>query len=126
MKKMRKALVRFIGVIFSILLIIATTAILATMQVGDSPCKNCRYVSCVPFPFWTEEKWWYCDDCDFVTATLYRNPDPDGNNDYDVVDLVCPDGTVESISVNGSLGGDQEVVRHKLPTFCRQLCPRKA
>lgn len=118
LEKLRTLTVRFFGVILSVVLIIVTISILSTMKPGDSPCPNCRYVSCLPMPFWSDTKWWYCDDCDFVTATLYRSPD--GN--YDTIDLICPGGTVETISINGTLGGDQEVIRRKLPTYCRESC----
>lgn len=150
LEKLRKGTIRFFGVILSLVLIIITTAVLATMKTGDSPCPGCRYISCgklplrsggdiplsrwalshscvlstrsrvVPFPFWTNEKWWYCDDCDFVTATLYRSPD--GNRDYDVIDLFCPGGTVETIPINGTLGADDEIIRRTLPTYCREFC----
>jgi Rhomboid family len=119
LEKFRTVTVRFFGVILSVVLIIITIAILATMKAGDSPCPRCRYISCVPFPPLVEEKWWYCDDCDFVTATLYRSPD--GN--YDIIDLFCPGGATEVISINGTLGSDQEVLRRKLPSFCRESCP---
>ena len=122
-EKIRKLVVRFLGIILSAVLIVVTVTILATMNVGDPPpCPNCRYVSCVPFPFWTEQKWWYCDDCDFVTATLYKNPDGDEN--YDLIELTCPDKNIESIPLNGTaLGGDKDAIRRSLPSYCREYCP---
>jgi hypothetical protein len=57
---------RFLGLIISVVCIIVTSAWLATFQVGDNPCPKCRYFNCV------ETKWWHCNDCDVVTADLYR------------------------------------------------------
>jgi hypothetical protein len=98
-------------------LIMVTTAWLATMDPGKSPCNGCRYVSCVPFPFFTEDKWWYCDDCDFVTADLYKNGDI-----YSRVELTCPDKSVESIDISGEMLSDGGAVQEKLPTYCRDHC----
>jgi len=39
-----------------------------------SMCHDCRFFSCLPFPFWApyDQKWRYCDDCDFVTADAHK------------------------------------------------------
>ncbi len=52
--------VRFLGIIISVLCIIAGFIVLASMHSGSIvKCRGCRYFSCVPFPFWrTENKWW--------------------------------------------------------------------
>ena len=52
--------VRFLGIIISVLCIIAGFIVLASMDTESMvTCRACRYVSCVPFPFWeTENKWW--------------------------------------------------------------------
>ena len=52
--------VRFLGIIISVLCIIAGFIVLASMHGGSIvKCPGCRYISCVPFPFWeTEQKWW--------------------------------------------------------------------
>jgi len=53
-------LVRFIGIILSVICIIIAFILLASLKNGTNfSCRWCRYFSCVPFPFWeTETKWW--------------------------------------------------------------------
>lgn len=53
--KLRNILLRFSGLIISVVLIMITTAVLVDTDVGKSPCPSCRYVSCVPFPPWAGE-----------------------------------------------------------------------
>lgn len=52
--KVRNNLVRFAGLIVSVVLIMTTTIILVESDGATSPCNGCRYVSCVPFPPWSE------------------------------------------------------------------------
>ena len=58
--RMQGACVRFTGIIVSVLLVIVTTIILFQSNENYLNCRGCRYVSCVPFPFWADkdEKWW--------------------------------------------------------------------
>jgi len=115
-ERVRSTIRRFLGLIISIVLIIVTASLLATMNLSQSPCNACRYISCVPFPFWSQHKWWYCDDCNYVSATLYTQ-----NGTYSSVDLTCPDGTPEVIPLNGQFT-DEATIQQQLPTFCRQYC----
>lgn len=86
-----------------------------------SPCPSCRYISCAPFPFWTGEKWWYCDNCDSVRAELYYNDD---RTFYTEIEVYCPDGgnAFGDISEYAytDLGWDR--VQEDLAGFCRRLC----
>lgn len=117
--KMRMIFVRFFGLIFTLVLIMVTTIWLATSTPGETPCSGCRYISCVPFPFFQQEKWWYCDDCDFVSGDLYMNE----NNEYYVkVDLTCPDKTVIDIDVSANHIKQFNAMKKSLPTLCRQHC----
>ncbi|EED94376.1 predicted protein, partial [Thalassiosira pseudonana CCMP1335] len=50
--RLRNVIVRFSGLILSVVLIMVTTALLVESDGGASPCSGCRYVSCVPFPPW--------------------------------------------------------------------------
>jgi hypothetical protein len=52
--KIRGNLLRFAGLIVSVVLIMTTTIILAQSDGTTSPCSSCRYISCVPFPPWSE------------------------------------------------------------------------
>jgi hypothetical protein len=117
--KIKMLVVRFFGLILAMVLIMVSTVWLATSNPGETPCKNCRYISCVPFPFNKEDKWWYCDDCDFVVANLYK---PQGADYYERVDLTCPDKTVEMIDVSAEEISDKEDIRRNLPSYCRDFC----
>jgi len=120
-EKVRAVLIRFLGLIVSFVLIIATTAILATMDPTQTFCSSCRYLSCVPFPPWkNDSKWWYCDDCDFVSAQLYKNPD--GDDYYDLVELTCPNGAIEEIQILDEYYSKPDEIGQKLPAYCRQYC----
>ena len=119
--RIRNYSVRFFGLILSVVLIMISTALLVESDGGSSPCSNCRYVSCVPFPFWAAEdrKWWYCDDCDRVKGDVTQD---DETGYYDVLALTCPNGATENIDLTGQNIEDSEWLRNQLPTFCRQNC----
>ena len=55
LSKLQSDLVRFFGFILSIVCIIVTLIVLIRSDgVRMTNCRGCRYVSCVPFPFWAE------------------------------------------------------------------------
>lgn len=116
----RNNLVRFCGLIFSVFLIMITTVLLVQSDGSTSPCPSCRYVSCVPFPFRTEDKWWNCDDCDFAVADLVKLHATSVN--YDRIDMTCPDGEIELIDITEEQLSDREEIRLKLPQYCRNNC----
>lgn len=118
--KIRSFTLRFGGLMLSMVLILVSTVALATMaDPRESPCNSCRYISCVPFPIFQEDKWWYCDDCDFVTADLYKS----GNGtSYSFIELTCPDESVETVDVYNDSLTEKDDVRQKLPTYCREHC----
>eukprot|EP00934_Nitzschia_sp_Nitz4_P007860 Nitzschia sp. Nitz4//scaffold366_size23882//20707//22641//NITZ4_008444-RA/size23882-processed-gene-0.29-mRNA-1//1//CDS//3329549317//7850//frame0 len=111
-------LTRFSGVIISVLCILISTILLAQTDGVTSPCHGCRYISCVPFPPRADDKWWYCDDCDFVTANLFA----DSLGRYERIDLDCPNGDVETIDVYDDALFDKETIRKELPSYCRDYC----
>jgi membrane associated rhomboid family serine protease len=57
LSKFQSSLVRFFGFILSIVCIIITSFVLLRSD-GEkiTNCRGCRYVSCVPFPFWAEKQ----------------------------------------------------------------------
>ena len=117
-QKAKVLVVRFFGIIVSVVAIMLTTLWLASADVvGQTPCSNCRYISCVPFPFFQQDKWWYCDDCDMVTADLYTT-----GNVYSRIDLTCPDQTIESINISSSGTTNRDDVQRRLPGLCREYC----
>lgn len=118
--KIKKVTVRFCGLIVTLVLILISTVWLATSDPGETPCSACRYVSCVPFPPFKEEKWWYCDKCDFVTATLVRGAD----NFYEKVTLFCPDESLVTFDISDERITVQQTITQKLPTYCREHCDK--
>ncbi|KAL9179853.1 hypothetical protein ACHAXT_007823 [Thalassiosira profunda] len=117
--RLRNVFVRFSGLIISVVLILITTAVLVDMDSGVSPCSNCRYVSCVPFPPWAGEdnKWWYCDDCSRITADAKLD-----SSGYYSLSMTCPDGAIEEIDLSDQLVTDRQWIRKQLPTYCRKYC----
>ena len=60
--KLQNSLIRLLGIITSLVCIIITLIVLINSDGNRTPCKGCRYVSCVPFPFWVEyENKWYVE-----------------------------------------------------------------
>lgn len=114
------AIVRFSGLIVSVICIMVTTVILVQTDGVTSPCHGCRYISCVPFPPRAEDKWWYCDDCDFVSADLFV--DAAGSGLYERIELECPNGEVEEIDISEDGLYDKADVRNALPSYCRHHC----
>jgi membrane associated rhomboid family serine protease len=110
---------RSLGLVTSILAIMISTVLLVRSDGVVSPCSGCRYLSCVPFPPNAQDKWWECDDCDFVIADLFVRPE-DGL--YEEVALTCPDRQMESIDVSAKQWYDKDSVRKALPSLCRDHC----
>jgi len=117
--RIRNLLVRFSGLIISVVLIMVTTALLVESDGVTSPCSGCRYVSCVPFPPWAgeDDKWWYCDDCSRVTADAKLD-----SSGYYSLSLTCPDGVIEEIDLSDELVTDRQWIRRQLPNLCRRHC----
>ena len=117
--QIRNLILRFFGLLISVITIMVTTVLLSQSDGSTSPCHGCRYVSCIPFPF-REDKWWYCDDCDFVTADLFLATD--GSGVYDFIEMTCPNDVLAEIMIveDGLTTRDQ--VRRELPHYCRKYC----
>jgi membrane associated rhomboid family serine protease len=109
---------RYFGLILSIIAIMVTTVILVQSDGVTTSCPGCRYISCVPFPPNSDEKWWYCDDCDIVTANLFQTD----AGLYEQVNINCPNGDVEEIAVIEEGIYDLDILRRKLPSYCRSNC----
>jgi membrane associated rhomboid family serine protease len=123
-RKMSDLLFRQIGAIVSVFLLVITSVVLNSMNVDDSPCHGCRYLACVPFPWWKEadERWWSCDDCPFVTAKVHNT---NGDLFYDRMDLVCPNDVVEQIDITGKNLTSGDEISKLLPSYCRARCEDK-
>jgi len=118
--RVRNTVFRYFGLIVSIIAIMVTTVLLIQSDGVTNPCPGCRYISCLPFPPNAEEKWWYCDDCEVVTADLFQAMD--GSGLYEQVHIHCPNGDVEELTMSEEGIYDTEVVRKELPSYCRAIC----
>jgi len=118
--RLARTCLRFFGLIVSVIAIMATTIVLAQSDGVTSPCPGCRYVSCVPFPPRSEDKWWYCDDCDMITADIYQSID--GSGLYSSVNINCPNGEIEEIPIDDMQIYEKEELQRLLPKFCRNYC----
>ena len=109
---------RFFGIILSLTSIIITLVVLLQSDGESSPCPNCFWISCVPFPPWRDDdsKWWYCDDCGKVTADLVQDPQPH-------LDLYCPAGGTMSVDLSNTTDLSRTTLQKKLPSYCREFCP---
>ena len=74
----------------------------------------------VPFPPRSEDKWWYCDDCDMITADIYQSID--GSGLYSSVNINCPNGEIEEIPIEDMQIYEKEELQRLLPKFCRNYC----
>ena len=110
-------LVRFFGLILSVVAIITTLIILLQSDGETTPCPNCTWLSCVPFPPWAsdEDKWWYCDDCGRVTANIVTRP-------HLHLELNCPGGWNAMVNLTAA-ELDRDELEKDLPTYCREFCP---
>jgi hypothetical protein len=78
-------------------------------------CPSCRYISCAPFPFWTKEPWWYCDECEQAQIRIvpFRT--------FSELELTCPNGDIVTIEL---MDPDpvRDEIQNQIPGYCRQLC----
>jgi len=120
--KFQTHLVRFFGLTLSIVCICISVVVLAESDGKRvTNCRGCRYVSCVPFPFWSpyDKKWWYCDDCDIVKADARQNRI---TNLYSSMNLTCPDDSIVNIDLSDAQINDQVFLQKQLPGYCRDHC----
>jgi hypothetical protein len=114
----KQILIRFFGLIVSIISIIIAAVILLNGDGETTPCPDCTWLSCVPFPPWEEKsnKWWYCDDCGRVTAEIVHGSDLH-------LQLKCPNGSYARVGLNSDGNDpDRDELEKRLPSYCRELC----
>ena len=113
--KTRVMIVRFFGIIVSLSLILASFGFLLNGG-EDFKCGPCRFISCVPFPFWTarDNKWWYCDDCNMATAEV------NFTSTSTSLDMTCPNNAIAFFEL--AYPTNQDNLRTQLPTLCRKYC----
>ena len=119
--KMRILFLRAFGAATAAFLIIMSAALLDRSDGITSPCFNCRYISCIPFPIRNDKKWWNCDGCDAVAADVYF--DERGDDYYGKVDVFCPNGggiaTVDIYDLKSTTGNE---IIGNLPGYCQEYC----
>jgi len=115
--KTKQIVIRFFGLIVSIIGILVATIILLEGDGETTPCPSCSWLSCVPFPPWNDysERWWYCDDCGRVSAEIVTQPSLH-------LDLECPDGTSVDVNLDPGTKVDKAELEQKLPAYCRDFC----
>uniref|UniRef100_A0A7S1GPX0 Uncharacterized protein n=1 Tax=Cyclophora tenuis TaxID=216820 RepID=A0A7S1GPX0_CYCTE len=115
----KQLLMRFFGLIISVIGIMVATIILLEGDGETTPCPRCEWLSCVPFPPWEgqSDKWWYCDDCGRVTADIIAGPNLH-------LQINCPDKTSVAVELDPDTDIDHESLEKELPTYCRELCPK--
>jgi hypothetical protein len=52
---------RVFGFLAGSILLMVSSLMLVNSDGLESPCEGCRFISCAPFPFWKDDKWWDCD-----------------------------------------------------------------
>jgi hypothetical protein len=111
-------IVRFFGLIISIISILVAIIILLEGDGQTTPCPDCTWLSCVPFPPWNDysNRWWYCDDCGRVTADIVTDPSLH-------LSMYCPDGTNVPVELDANATLNRGELEHQLPDYCREYCP---
>lgn len=123
--RFQNGFIRFFGLILSGVLIITTVAILFRDDSAEFKCRGCRYVSCVPFPFWaeSEDKWWHCDDCELPNLAKHANLSYHKETKYFTeISFQCPDGEIEVVDLEDIQTSDEEWLTKQLPKYCRDNC----
>jgi len=64
-----------------------------------------------------DDKWWYCDDCNGVTADAKLDA-----SGYYSLSMTCPDGAIEEMDLSDQLITDRQWIRRELPMYCRKYC----
>ena len=83
---------------------------------GDPLCDVCRHISCVPFPFGTNETWWQCDDCDLAEGIIVQD------SPSTVVEFSCP-GSAETVQIDlMEEKVDPALIQESWGNYCRQYC----
>ena len=119
MNSAKHFVIRFFGLIITFTSIIATIVILFKGDATETPCPGCIWLSCVPFPPWAnnDAKWWYCDDCDRVTANIVTKPALH-------LEVNCPSGALAIVDLDSNESApDRDRIQKNLPSYCREFCP---
>jgi membrane associated rhomboid family serine protease len=120
-QKVRMFTLRFLGTICAMVLLVISSVLISQSNGLYSPCLPCRYISCVPFPFWVSEdkRWWNCDVCDGVYADAYRWS---GSPIINKLQMHCPQGFTKDVDISSLMYRDFDAVDEDLELICRREC----
>ena len=104
-----------IGAVVATCVFTAMVVLLLDSDGRTTVCPRCRYLSCAPFPFWTNDPWWNCDECDQSLASIVRL------RNTSELDLTCPNGDIVTIALMDP-DPDRDDIRNQIIGYCRQLC----
>jgi len=119
--RMKRVCARFFGLILCAATIMITIVVLAESDGISTPCPQCRYFSCLPFPFWKspDERWWNCDDCGLVTADARKES---ASGKFVELILTCPDQQVKFVDISEESIFDENELSENLSLYCRKNC----
>jgi membrane associated rhomboid family serine protease len=104
-----------IGAVVATFVFTAMVVLLLDSDGRTTVCPKCHYLSCAPFPFWTNDPWWTCDECQQSLASIVRL------RNTSELDLTCPSGEIVTIDLMDS-DPDRDDIRNQIIGYCRQLC----
>jgi membrane associated rhomboid family serine protease len=112
---------RSLGTICVMVLLMISTVLISQSNGFYSPCLPCRYLSCIPFPFWVSEdkRWWNCDMCDGVFAQAYQWS---GSPIISDLELYCPQGYTKNIDISDFMYRTFDTVDEDLEIICKREC----
>jgi membrane associated rhomboid family serine protease len=112
---------RSLGLSMAVLLFVTSCALVGISDGQHSPCLSCRYISCIPFPFWVSEErmWWNCDICAGVSTQIYNKSH---TTHYDYLEMNCPQGFVQKIDISFLNLDTILEVEDELLDLCRAEC----
>jgi membrane associated rhomboid family serine protease len=104
-----------IGTVVATCVFTAMVMLLLDSDGRTTVCPWCRHLSCAPFPFWTKDKWWNCDECDQSLGRIVRL------QNTSELDLTCPNGDIVTIPLMDP-DPEQDDIMNRLIGYCRQFC----
>lgn len=118
LSRTKEIVVKYFGLIVSVILIIVAAIVLSEGDGQTTPCPDCTWLSCVPFPPWEgpQNKWWYCDDCGRVVADIVPTPNLH-------LEMQCPDGTSVAVALDPGEAANRSELEKNLPSYCREYFP---
>lgn len=120
--KLRQLFLRFFGFISAAMLIMISVVLVSQSTGLYSPCLSCRYMSCIPFPFWVseEKRWWNCDACTgvYVDNIYMRN----GSPYFTELEMHCPQGYLKTIDIYNLRYQNYEALEDDFDVICQREC----